>query len=680
MNSLDWSLLSLPVLLVAGIVAYSHRFTHTVADFLSGGRCAGRYLLAVAFNNGAIVYAALFQLIAQAGFTLNWWTYLTPFIVLIVGIYGFVTYRMRETRVLTLAQFFEVRYSKRFRIFAGILGAVSGLACDGIIAAVEARFFVYFMDLPEVLTIGSCTIDTYVPLMGLFLLASGAISLLGGFVAVMLIDCIEGILSQGFFLLLIYVLLQMFNWGQITAVLGDRPPGQSMFNPFDTRNVHDFNFWFVMMTIFTTVYATGAWRNGNGYSTAPINAHEGRMGGVLGKWRETGKNEVLLLLGICALTFLHHPDFAAQAHTAAVQISHIANPHIQDQMSVPIAISHLLPRGVKDALCMLLLMGMASGTCSRSQSWASIIVQDIVVPLRKRPIPTKRHLFFLHLAIIGVLIFFFLFGAFFRQTQYIIMWFSVAGALYIGGAGSVIIGGLYWKKGTTTGAWAALLTGSSLAFSGILAQQLYPESFPLNGVQVHFLASVTAIVAYIVVSLLTCREDFDLDRMLHRGKYEKLKELTGEEVEEHKTRSLLLRMIGIDKDFSLGDKWIASSLFVWMLIWLIVFIVGTIWNLLSPWPLSTWQSYWHFTAIVLPISITVVTSVWFTWGGSRDIYRLVRRLKREKSNALDNGMVIGHRNAADLVLEEEMLEAMPSAPQKKTGRDSTGATARSGEE
>jgi SSS family solute:Na+ symporter len=654
MHFSDWILFALPALLIAWIVSYSHRFTHSVADFLSGGRCAERYLLAVASNNGAIVFVALFEMISKAGFTLNWWNYMTPIVGLVLGIYGFVSYRMRETRVLTLAQFFEVRYSKAFRVFAGILGAISGLACDGIIAAVEARFFVYFLGLPETVTFASITISSYIPLMALFLFVSGCISLCGGFVAVMLIDCIEGILSQVFFLLLIYTLLRMFSWTQITDALGTRPPGKSLFNPFDTAHIQDFNIWFVLMGIFLSTYQMGAWRNSNGNQTAPLNAHEGRMGSLLSKWRDVGKGEVILLLGICAMTFLAHPDFSSGAQHVNEQLSHISDTNMAQQMTIPVAVSYFLPTGVKDVFCMILFLEMAGGTANRSQSWASIIIQDVIVPLRKKTFSPEKHLFLLKISIMGVLLYFFLFGALFHQTQYIIMWFTVAGAIFLGGAGSVIMGGLYWKKGTNAAAWAALLIGSTLAVSGILAEQIYPKTFPLNGVQVSFIASLTSIATYIVVSLLTCRQDFDMDRMLHRGKYEVIKKLTGEETKEYKTDNLLLRAIGIDKDFSIGDRWIATSLFVWMFFWLVVFIVGTIWNLMSPWPLHVWWSYWHITAIGIPIAITVVTAVWFTWGGTRDIFRLFRRLKREKINVLDNGMVIGHRNAADLALEEKI--------------------------
>jgi len=79
----------------------------------------------------------------------------TP-VALVMVLAGWVSYRYRETRVFTLAQFFEVRYSKSFRVFAGILGWVSGIINFGIFPAVGARFFVYYCGLPE-----------YVPYLGI---------------------------------------------------------------------------------------------------------------------------------------------------------------------------------------------------------------------------------------------------------------------------------------------------------------------------------------------------------------------------------------------------------------------------------------------------------------------------------------------------------------------------------
>ena len=67
-----------------------------------------------------------FEMILVSGFVLNFWEKIQVPVLLLVGISGFVVYRYRETRALTLAQFLEMRYSRRFRLFMGGLAFVSG--------------------------------------------------------------------------------------------------------------------------------------------------------------------------------------------------------------------------------------------------------------------------------------------------------------------------------------------------------------------------------------------------------------------------------------------------------------------------------------------------------------------------------------------------------------------------
>jgi SSS family solute:Na+ symporter len=46
----------------------------------------------------------------------------------------------------------------------------------------------------------------------------------------------------------------------------------------------------------------------------------------------------------------------------------------------------------------------------------------------------------------------------------------------------------------------------------------------------------------------------------------------------------------------------------------------------------------------LPIGLSLVTAIWFTWGALRDMRDLFQRLRAAKANPLDNGMVKGGRN------------------------------------
>ena len=177
-----------------------------VADYLSGGRMASRYLLAVAKGEqgtGAVVFVALFEMISKSGFTLTWWSWLVGPIYTIVTISGWIIYRFRETRALTLAQFFEIRYSKSFRVFAGFLGFGAGLLNFGIIPVIGARFLMYFMGLPASFSAFGLHVETYIVLMAVLLSISLLLTLSGGLITLMVTNCIEGMLSQVLFLVVI---------------------------------------------------------------------------------------------------------------------------------------------------------------------------------------------------------------------------------------------------------------------------------------------------------------------------------------------------------------------------------------------------------------------------------------------------------------------------------------------
>jgi SSS family solute:Na+ symporter len=668
---IDWICFALPLLIVLGLAAYANQYLKSVADFLSGGRLAGRYLLAVSrgeLQAGAVTFIAAFEIISKSGLTLTWWSWVNNPLWVIIPISGFVIYRYRETRAMTLAQFFEIRYSKSFRLFAGVLGFFAGIANFGIIPAIGANFFVYFLGWPSTVSILSYPVPTFALLMALFMAVNLTMTLMGGLVTLIVADCVEGIISQIFYLVIIVCLLSLFNWSQINHVLTGRPAGQSLINPFHSMGLRDFNIWYVLMGMFLNVYGTMAWQNQSASNSASLTPHESRMGGILASWRGTGKLAVVVLLGLCGMTYLQHPDFAVQSAPAHAEIARIADPQTREQMQIPIALSHLLPAGVKGALCAILLMGLFDGDSSHLHSWGTILVQDVLVPLRRKPFGPRQHIFILRLAIIGVAVFAFFFGLLFRQTEYINMWWSITTAIFVGGAGAAIIGGLYWKKGTTAGAWTAMVAGSTLAVGGILARQFYGDRFPLNAQEMSLGASLIAIVLYISVSLLTGRTDFNMDRMLHRGKYAALPELVGDKPPSPPKRKVTWgKLIGLDEHFTRGDTWIAGGLFAWNMLWFVTFVVGSIWNLIAPWPESAWSAFWHVAAVGIPVFISAVTAVWFTWGGVRDIRALFRQLRRQRVNHFDDGTVVGHQN-----LDE--LEALH--PNSKDARHLKNATAR----
>jgi SSS family solute:Na+ symporter len=660
MHPIDWSLLIAPIVFQIVIAIYAARYIRSVADFLAGGRCAGRYLLANArgeSDSGLANTMSKFEQILVAGFVLNFWEKISMPVLLLIGITGFVVYRFRETRALTLAQFLEARYSRNFRLFMGTLAFLSGILNYGIFPAISARFFIYFLRLPATIDLGPFEVSTFAAIMFGYLAVAVFVILAGGHVTAMVTDCIEGIVSHAIYIVIIIAVFFIVSWSQIVQVMSQSPPGHSQINPFDAESVKDFNVWFILMQMFLAVYGTMALQNKQAFNSAARSAHESRMAHVLGSWRTYARLLMILLLGVCAITYMKHPDFAQVAAPVKQTIDQVPSGYLQKQMTVPVALSYLLPIGIKGLFVSMMVMGLLAGDTGHIHSWGSIFVQDVVMPLRKKPLTPRQHLWLLRLAVLGVAGFAFVFSLLWTQVEYITFWWAITSGVFTAGAGAAIIGGLYWKKGTTPAAWAGTLTGSSLCLIGILCGKFWadivpwiaavvdplgvtlPQRFWLTNMQSAFFATLFAATVYIVVALLTSRHDYNLQKLLHRGAYR----VEGEDrvpLLSMRERFRVRNILKFDANFTFWDKLVSGGIFWWAIFLLAINLVISVWNLaFFQWPVSWWAHYWMITAIAFPFLIGLVTLVWFSVGGVIDIRDFFRALSARQRDARDDGRV-----------------------------------------
>ena len=225
------------------------------------------------------------------------------------------------------------------------------------------------------------------------------------------------------------------------------------------------------------------------------------------------------------------------------------------------------------------------------------------------------------------------------------MYFAITGAVFIGGIGSVIVGGLYWKRGSTAAAWSATITGSILAVSGIVVHQLWPviydgTKFPIHGQYLSMIAMSSAILVYIAVSLLGPRTEFNLAKMLHRGKY-------AEKIEGVKNVPASKPARGIKalitSDFTLGDKIIYISVISWAVGWFLFFVLGSAYNKIFNIPSNWWPKFW-LIYVILSFVVGIITTIWLSIGGLVDLRKMLIKLKFAKRNHLDDGMVANHQN------------------------------------
>ena len=725
MHWLDWLIVIVPIIVVLWTAMKSQRYVTSVADFLAAGRVAGRYVTAVAGGEaamGLISVVAMMEMYYKVGFGVSFWSTLTAPLTLLFALTGYCSYRYRETRAMTMGQFLEMRYSRGFRILAACLQAFSGVVNYAIFPAVGARFLIYYLDLPLKVDIFGWMFPTFGLVMAAFLGIAVLIISLGGQVTIMVTDCVQGLLSYPMYCILVFYILWRFSWsGDMAPTLMDRPEGESFLNPYDTAKLRDFNIFYVVVGMIASIINRMSWSGSQGYNAAALNAHEQKMGGLLGTWRGGFSVMMYIVLAIAAYTYMNAAHFRPQAaevsyHLAQKTLQDVApgqlagvqhnvlgekpqpgvdyqktvSEHLQksesgnvqnfktiySQMLAPVAIRHMLPMGITGIFCALMLFLLISTDTTYMHSWGSIIVQDVILPIRNKPFTPHQQIKLLRFIIAGVAVFAFLFSFFFAQMDYILMFFAITGAIWMGGAGPCIVFGLYWKRGTTAGATTALLAGSTLAVGGIVMQQLWekslypwldkvhlvapldhllyklskplypyidwsmnPVKFPINSQEIYFIAMLVSVTLYVVVSLLTCKKPFNMDRMLHRGIYSD----TGKPVEKTPLtlRGILRKLIGIDANYTRGDRILAWSVFLYSFLYsfVIIFLAVVIWNKVTPWPIEWWAHYFFITKILVAGLIGIVSTVWFSIGGTLDLIKLFQRLAQKQDNVLDDGRV-----------------------------------------
>ena len=144
----DWVIVAVPVLFVYFMGMYSRRYLRDVSAFLSAGRVCGRYVICVGDVAAGLSVTGLMSYVEihyRTGFATAFWSALLTPLTVIMGLYGFVTYRFRETKAQSIGQFLEMRYSRNFRIFAAALRSISEMLANMIMPALAARFYKFII-------------------------------------------------------------------------------------------------------------------------------------------------------------------------------------------------------------------------------------------------------------------------------------------------------------------------------------------------------------------------------------------------------------------------------------------------------------------------------------------------------------------------------------------------------
>jgi len=107
-----------------------------------------------------------------------------------------------------------------------------------------------------------------------------------------------------------------------------------------------------------------------------------------------------------------------------------------------------------------------------------------------------------------------------------------------------------------------------------------------------------------------------------------------------------LRMLGMGKEFTRGDKFIYIGAYGWTFAWTVVFVIGSYINLTSEVSDAAWMTFWR-TFILINIVVSVLVILWFAIGGTRDLKDMLRRLGTMTRDHKDDGFVVGTKSGRD---------------------------------
>ncbi len=763
-------IVALPVLGILWLAFYSRRYSRGVADFLSAGRVAGRYVISVSDmidTLSVITLVAMCEANYQTGFAMSYWNNVLLPLSVFLSLCGWVNVRFRECRVLSGGQFLEMRYSRSLRVFATVIRVSAEMLANCIGPAVAARFFIYLLGLPHRVDIAGHEVSSFSLLLFVCIGMALAIILAGGRISLIVTDCVQGLISYPIFVIFAVFVFSEFSWArEVAPVMADRVAGESFLNPYDIQNLRDFNMFALALHVVKRVFGN-VWL-GNDMTTVGRTPHEQKMAGIIATWRGGFSHVTCMMLVIVVMVVMHHSKYAERARGIRVELcERVADEIVADgatradvsaavrdipaaahaigvdapmsrkrnldtpymdavheallanapgktankmfqnfrslynQMMLPVLLRDVFPPVLLALFLLLCVALLISTDDSRIFNSSSTIVQDLVIPFCKTPPSPELHVKWIKLATVGVCVVFFVGSTMLSQLDFINLFLTIASSIWVTGAASVVTFGLYSRRGTTAGAYAALIGAGGFSALGMVVQrnwaeivypfldahgwvpactaffakasapfhpwivwEMNPVKFPVNSVEITFSSYMLSIALYWIVSLATCRKPFNLDRMLHRGIYRPADEPPPSPRETFTWRRLLRHFVNITPDYTRGDRITAWGIFAYSIVYKfgIAFLAVVLWNAVSPWGREGWSTYFLWTSLIIPGLAACFTTVWFFWGGLRDLLRLFRDLDARKRDSLDNGMVSGAVSLAD---KEEFARRERDSPRRR---------------
>ena len=469
-------------------------------DFVTAGRNLGLWL-GIATMTGTELGLITVMYSAQKGFTGGFATFhiaLAAMIVtFIVGLTGFIVYRLREMKVLTIPEFYEKRFDRKTRILGGIMMVLGGILNMGLFLKVGSMFLVGITGL-------SAT-SWALPVVMIFLITLVLIyTVLGGMISVVIADYVQFVVLSISLLVITYIAIAKVGWHDIFNTI-ELTMGRAGFDP--TLAGGGFGWEYIIWMFFLGLVSCAIWPTA---VARALSMESPRV--VKRQYMFTSVSYLIRFLipyfwGIAAFVFIttdaafNSLFFPAgypppDSLPAGVEV-------IDNLYGMPFFLGKILPAGLIGLVTAGMLAAFMSTHDSYLLCWSTSLTQDVVAPIARtlgRPLSSKKKVALSRIFIVLIGGFVLYWGLFYKGSEDIWDYMAVTGAIYFTGAFALLLGGLYWKRASSTGAFMALIGGLGAIVGLTPVQDLM--GIELSSARVGLFSIIATIFLMVVGSLL----------------------------------------------------------------------------------------------------------------------------------------------------------------------------------
>ncbi|MCA9041013.1 MAG: sodium:solute symporter family protein [Planctomycetaceae bacterium] len=520
-TSLDWGIVLIYLAGSAVVGLWANKYVGNLSDYLVAGRTL-RIRLALASMTGTELGLVTVMYMSQLGFTNQYAALylgvLEAVALLIVGGTGFVVVKLRQSAVMTIPEYYEKRYSSGVRVLGGTVMVLAGVLNMGLFLKAGSIFVTALTGLsdPQLLK----WVMTGMLLLVLFY------TVLGGMVSVVITDLIQ------FFVLGISLLIACgFILGNL-ELDGLQKIATDQFgyvNPFDSTKPYNsetkeaaFNVLketdrngIGFMTLLKDLIVVGAacflWPTTASRTLSVKNTQVARQLYFWSAIPLLARRAIPVLLGLGAFAY-----FATNIDLGNEFMQQVQQEKVSTLSAMPLYLAKLIPTGLLGIIAAGMLAAFMSTHDTYLLTWSSVITQDICAPLFG-PISQRTRILITRISIVVIGIMLLIWGLWYELSSDLWVYLAITGTIYFAGALPAIVGGLYWKRGTSQAATVSILLGLTGVFAleapvvwldaQLHAISLFSENTHLTPDIMTIFTFVLASTGYVITSLLTYKPD-----------------------------------------------------------------------------------------------------------------------------------------------------------------------------